>query len=156
MNGVADDFADEIVVEHSRADHARLSVVKRRLRVERVGYIGRAELFGFFDLLESRVCMPDWEPKYDFDISFERPELEEHIEAGHISEDDVRDWVESCVEYEPRCEGAEIEYWDWDSYSVTNLTGEGYDLLDRQFYAWLDDWIEELNEEYPFEDRDGE
>ena len=96
----------------------------------------------------------DWEPKYEFDISFERPELEEHIEAGHISEDDVRDWVESCIEYEPGCKGAEIEHWDWDSYNVTNLTREGYDYLSRNFYRWLDDWVSELDEEYPFEDEE--
>lgn len=99
----------------------------------------------------------DWEPKYEFDIYLDYPDLDEHLDAGHIDYNDVYDFIDECVSYGGSAfEGAEVHRYGYDGFVVENLKSEGFEELDRYFGLWMQRWIEDLNEEYPFVDEDEE
>lgn len=88
----------------------------------------------------------EYAPSYETDIELPR-ELQDHIDAGNISERDLLD---------------EIEYWEWndktgdESFSIDwgnilyidGLSREGKDDWERNGYDWLDQYADSLTEEY--------
>ena len=85
-------------------------------------------------------------PTYETDLELPR-ELQDHIDAGNISERDLID---------------EIEYWEWndktreESFSIDwgnmlyieGLSKEGKNDWERNGYDWLEQYAEQLTEEY--------
>lgn len=88
----------------------------------------------------------DLAPTYETDLELPR-ELQDHIDAGNISKSDLID---------------EVEYWEWndktreESFSfewgnmlyIEGLSKEGKNDWERNGYDWLEQYAEQLTEEY--------
>jgi len=88
----------------------------------------------------------EWEPMYDFDVSIPR-NVEWHLEREDISERDLQWELESW-------EGlgdADIEIQS-DIIYINNLRKDEYDEVESHMYSWLEDYGDQLDEEYGSED----
>ena len=85
-------------------------------------------------------------PTYDIDASIP-PELDAHIEAGNIDERDLRYEVESWIEDigGNRYDSVDVS---WGSVYVNGCNKNVYDELDGNLYRWLEQYAEDLTEEY--------
>ena len=85
----------------------------------------------------------EWEPKYDFDC--DTPEsVYKHLQAGNISERDFQWEVESWdnVRDADRVEVGE------DYVSIYGLKRDDYDMVEEYLADWLEDYGQQLNDEY--------
>ena len=93
-------------------------------------------------------------PTYDYDASIP-DELQAHLEKN-ISERDLQWEIESWCE-NMGCYDAQV---DVDEYSVylSNLTKAAYDEFHDNLYKWLEQYAEELTQQYgdPFEEEEEE
>lgn len=95
----------------------------------------------------------DWEPKYDLDVDVIY-ELDEHVEAGHIDYGDVENWIEDIIRNMPGLYG-DAYVRDFDGwFEVHDLPKDGYEELKENIDTWMQDWAEELDEEYPLDDEE--
>lgn len=91
----------------------------------------------------------EWEPEYETDINIPS-NLQYHLDKGHISDQDLQ-W--------------EIESWDWHNHSENgeanvdygyinfqHLNRDTYDEIESDMYNWLEQYGEDLDEEYGSED----
>lgn len=92
----------------------------------------------------------EWEPRYDFECDIP-DNVYAHLEAGNISTTDLQ-W--------------EVEGWDVvrngdvrvsrDYISVNDIDRDTYDELEENMYTWLDDYGDQLDEEYGVPNEDDE
>lgn len=88
----------------------------------------------------------EWEPMYDFDVMLPR-NVEWHLEMDHISERDLQWELESW-------EGlgdADIEIQS-DIIYVNNIDKDTYDEIEGHMYNWLEDYGDQLDDEFGSED----
>lgn len=88
----------------------------------------------------------EWEPRYEYDCSIP-DNVQFHLDKGDISERDV-EW--------------EIQEWDnfrdaaikveWGQIYIENLTRDEYDEIEGHMYRWLEEWGNDLDDEYGSED----
>ena len=95
----------------------------------------------------------DWEPKYDFECDLPDSILN-HIEAGNIDEADVEDEIEG---WDGIPQDADIRVSGYSLY-IPELPKDYYDELEYHMERWLDEWGNDLDEEYgvPGEEEDEE
>ena len=98
---------------------------------------------------ENFIRENDWEPMYEFDVSFP-DNVQFHIDKGDISDQDIewelQDW--------DGLRDAEISI-NGDGVYIENLKKEDYDMLEHHMYNWLEQWGQELDEEYGTEEDEG-
>lgn len=90
------------------------------------------------------------EPTYNTECEYP-PELIAHIEAGHITTDDILYELESW-DY---LRDSEIDASDYGVY-IEGLVKDDYLEVDEYLYRWLEQWAADLDEEYPFDEDEDE
>lgn len=90
----------------------------------------------------------NWEPLYD--ISEDYPNnLLYHLEKEHIEERDIQWEVEEWVRDASRFSASDWTVHASDYYvEITELSRDAYDELERNLYTWLEQWGDDLDEEY--------
>ena len=106
-------------------------------------------LFGTKNTIDSvSVPVTDFEEatfSYDVDVSGE--DFDMLMDAGIIGWNDVRDFLDDTIRYNSVFDGAYIEQWAADAFTIDNLTKDGLDELEDNMDRWLADWCQELIEE---------
>lgn len=95
-------------------------------------------------------------PKYDVDCSIPN-ELQDHLDKGNISERDLIWEVESWIENIGGARYSDVSI-DWGNVYVNDCNKAVYRELDegRTLYDWLEDYAEELTNEYGDPNEDDE
>jgi hypothetical protein len=103
-------------------------------------------LFGTKNTIDSvSIPVTDFEEatfSYDVDVSGE--DFDMLMDAGIIGWNDVRDFLDDTIRYNSVFDGAYIEQWAADAFTIDNLTKDGLDELEDNMDKWLADWCQEL------------
>ena len=87
----------------------------------------------------------DLVPKYDYDAEIP-PELQAHLDKGNIDERDliweVQSWIENMSN------STDDVRVDWGNVYIYDLSKADYDELEGNLYRWLEQYAEDLTEEY--------
>lgn len=106
-------------------------------------------LFGMNNTVDSTsVSVTSFEEatfSYEVDVSGE--DLDMLMDAGIISWNDVCDFLDDTIRYNSVFDGAQINQWAADAFTIDNLTKDGLEELEDHMDKWLADWCEELIEE---------
>ena len=106
-------------------------------------------LFGMKNTVDSvSVPVTDFEEatfSYEVDVSGE--DFDMLMDAGIIGWNDVRDFLDDTIRYNSVFEGAELNQWAADTFTIDNLTKDGLDELEDNLDKWFADWCQELIEE---------
>lgn len=106
-------------------------------------------LFGMKNTVDSvSVPVTDFEEatfSYEVDVSGE--DFYMLMDAGIIGWNDVRDFLDDTIRYNSVFDGAELNQWAADAFTIDNLTKDGLDKLEDNMDKWLADWCRELIEE---------
>ena len=95
----------------------------------------------------------EWEPSYDYDCDLPDSVIA-HIEKGNISTSDIEWELEDCDNLRD-AERIDVS----DNYvSIYGLKIDDYEMLEEHLYDWLEDYGQQLNDEYgnPEEDQEDE
>ena len=84
-------------------------------------------------------------PQYDFDCSIP-PELDAHLERGNIDERDIVWYVQDIIA-NMGDSSSDVEV-SWGSVYIHDLDRNDYDELNGNLYRWLEDYAQELTDEY--------
>lgn len=96
---------------------------------------------------EEFIRATDWEPTYDIDIDI--PEnLAYHLDKGDISERDAI-WEMQSWDY---LRDADIQITHWGGVVISDLTYDDYVEVEQNMYRWLEDWGQDLDDEFGYED----
>ena len=94
--------------------------------------------------------IPRWE--WDVEIPYE---IEQHIDNGHISWNDVHDILDDFVrdQYQYRRSGAYVDQVYLGAFTIRDLDGEAIDHIGNELEKLFSSWARDLDNEYP-EDED--
>ena len=116
------------------------------------------------DMLDADISwLEDNQPRYEVEV-WVSDDLEAHINAGNIDAWGVIEFLEdNALSWNSEFRDAEVSR-PWSSkdtnYTITNLTIDGKEMLEDSFNRDIDgfwgDLVNELNEEYPLYDDDGD
>ena len=116
------------------------------------------------DMLDADISwLEDNQPRYEVEV-WASDDLEAHINAGNIDSWKIIEFLEdNALSWNSEFRDAEVSR-PWSSkdtnYTITNLTIDGKEMLEDSFNRNVDvfweDLVNELNEEYPLYDDDGD
>lgn len=94
--------------------------------------------------------IPKWE--WDVEIPYE---IEQHIDNGHISWNDVHDILDDFVrdQYQYRRSGAYVDQVYLGAFTICDLDGEAINYIGDELESLFSSWARDLDNEYP-EDED--
>ena len=94
--------------------------------------------------------IPKWE--WDVEIPYE---IEQHIDNGHISWNDVHDILDDFVrdQYQYRQSGAYVDQVYLGAFTIRDLDGEAINYIGNELERLFSSWARDLDNEYP-EDED--
>lgn len=93
--------------------------------------------------------IPKWE--WDVEIPYE---IEQHIDNGHISWNDVHDILDDFVrdQYQYRQSGAYVDQVYLGAFIIRDLDGEAIDYIGNELERLFSSWARDLDNEYPEDD----
>lgn len=92
----------------------------------------------------------DWEPMYELEVSLP-DNVQFHIDKGDISDPDIEEELQG----RDGLQDAEISVYS-DGVHIENLKKDDYDMVEHYMYQWLEQWGQELDEEYGTEEDEAE
>ena len=104
--------------------------------------------------VEDELSYEGWIPTYEYDADLP-DELRAHLEKGNISERDleweVESWCENMGCYDARVDVNDYVY-------IEDLNKQAYDELNGNLYKWLEQYANDLTNEYgdPYEEEEEE
>lgn len=95
--------------------------------------------------------IPKWE--WDVEIPYE---IEQHIDNGHISWNDVHDTLDDFVrdQYQYGQSGAYVDQVYLGAFTIRDLDGEAIDYIGNELERLFSSWARDLDDEFPEEDED--
>lgn len=87
-------------------------------------------------------------PTYEYEPDCSGEILDRLIDNGHISWDEVADFLENLASYY----GGRVHQWALDAFTIEDLDSDQYAEWERMFYKEWASWLNELEREYPEED----
>lgn len=91
-------------------------------------------------------------PVLEYDVSFDDYRINELMDKGHIDYSDIEDWLESLVR--DNLNSGRVEQPFRGTFVIEDLDEEDYDILDQEFGRWLDQYADELMDEYDVDEDD--
>ena len=163
-NGYWDDFERIVdqVTGYGEMDDDRYTKAIEEIRDKIIDDVQDIDLLSqppVMDMLDADTSwLEDNQPRYEVEV-WASDDLEAHIDAGNVDSWKIIEFLEdNALSWNSEFRGAEVSR-PWGhhdtSYTITNLTIDGKEMLEDSFNKDIDgfwgDLVNELNEEYPLD-----